>query len=198
MQESEEKGSPIAPTDNQIAVLLFMLSHYIADAHMPFHCDSRRFSEGADLHGHVEGELDDIVRHYYQIDEDNERFYYDPAGYPLRNSSIDTEYQTSILKTVEDELGKRKFILSWGADNNNVWDFMSAICQYSYLLSYSFIPAQYNEKNITLDNWKSLGPLSFNDYTVAIIVDAIDSVARSWFKVWRRYMKWERKQRSRR
>ena len=32
MQETELKGSPISPTDNHVAVLLFMLSHYVADA----------------------------------------------------------------------------------------------------------------------------------------------------------------------
>jgi len=32
MQESEDKGSSVSPTDNHIALLLFMLSHYVADA----------------------------------------------------------------------------------------------------------------------------------------------------------------------
>ena len=196
MQESEDKGSPVSPTDNQIALLLFMLSHYIADAHMPFHCDSRRFSEGKDLHGYIEGKWDDMIRRYYLIDEDNERFFYNPKGYPLRDSSIDQEYQSSVLKTVDDELHDRKFIKSWGAKNSNVWDFMSAICQYSYLLSYRFIPEQYDHTNVTLTNWQSLGLISFDDFSVAVLSDAIDSIARVWFRVWRKYLKWERKQRA--
>jgi len=199
MQESEDKGSPVSPTDNQIALLLFMLSHYVADAHMPFHCDSRRFSEGKNLHGYIEGKWDDIIRRYYQIDEDNDRFFYDPDGYPLRaleDSRIDQEYQASFLKTVEDVLRDRKFVISWGAKNSNVWDFMSAICQYSYLLSYRFIPEQYNHTNVTLTNWQSLGLISFDDFSVAVLSDAIDSIARVWFRVWRKYLKWERKQRA--
>jgi len=199
MQESEDKGSPVSPTDNQIALLLFMLSHYVADAHMPFHCDSRRFSEGKNLHGYIEGKWDDIIRRYYRIDEDNDRFFYDPDGYPLRaleDSSIDQEYQASFLKTVEDVLRDRKFVISWGAKNSNVWDFMSAICQYSYLLSYRFIPEQYNHTNVTLTNWQSLGLISFDDFSVAVLSDAIDSIARVWFRVWRKYLKWERKQRA--
>lgn len=195
MQESEDKGSPVSPTDNQIALLLFMLSHYIADAHMPLHCDSRSFSEGVDLHGHMEGEWDDVIRRCYRIDEDNERFFYDPHGYPLRDSSSDQEYQSSFLKAVDDVLYDRRFIISWGAKNSNIWDFMSAICQHSYLLSYCFIPQQYDHTNITLENWQSLGSTSFEDLNVAIFSDAIDSIARAWFRVWRRYMKWERKQR---
>jgi hypothetical protein len=199
MQESEDKGSPVSPTDNQIALLLFMLSHYVADAHMPFHCDSRRFSEGKNLHGYIEGKWDDIIRRYYRIDEDNDRFFYDPGGYPLRaleDSSIDQEYQASFLKTVEDVLRDRKFVISWGAKNSNVWDFMSAICQYSYLLSYRFIPEQYDHTNVTLTNWQSLGLISFDDFSVAVLSDAIDSIARVWFRVWRKYLKWERKQRA--
>jgi len=197
MQESEDKGSPVSPTDNQIALLLFMLSHYIADAHMPFHCDSRGFSEAEDLHGHIEGEWDDMIRRYYQIDEDNERFFYDPYRYPLRDSSSDQEYQSSFLKTVDDVLRERKFIVSYGAKNKNIWDFMSAICQHSYLLSYCFIPQEYDHTNVTLGNWQSLGSISFEDFSVAIFSDAIDSIARVWFRVWRRYKKWERKQRAR-
>jgi hypothetical protein len=191
IQESEDKGSPVSPTDNQVALLLFMLSHYIADAHMPFHCDSRRFSEGDDLHGHMEGEWDDIIKRHYQIDESNERFFYDPDGYPLRDLSNDQEYQSSFLKTVDDVLRDRKFILSWGAGNGNVWDFMSAVCQHSYLLSYRFLPPQYDHTNVTLGNWQSLGSISFADLSVGIFSDAVDSVARVWFRVWRRYLKWK-------
>jgi hypothetical protein len=193
MQESEDKGSPVSPTDNQIALLLFMLSHYIADAHMPFHCDSRRFSEGMDLHGYMEGEWEGLIQRFYRIDEDNERFYYDPYGYPLKDPSREQEYQSSFLSTVEDMFRQRKFIISWGAKNKNLWDFMSAICQYSYLLSYCFIPQQYDH---TRGNWQSLGLISFEGLSVAVLCDAIDSIARAWLRVWRRYMKWERKQRS--
>ena len=196
MQESENKGSPVSPTDNQIALLLFMLSHYVADAHMPLHCDSRRFSEGKNIHAYIEGKWDNMIRRYYKIDKGNERFFYDPDGYPLRNPGIEQEYQLSFLKSVDEELHKRKFILSWGARNNNVWDFMSAICQYSYLLSHRFIPEQFNHTNVTLTNWQSLGSISFKDFSVAIFSDAIDSIARVWFRVWRRYLKWERKQRA--
>ena len=192
IQESEDKGSPVAPTDNQVALLLFMLSHYIADAHMPFHCDSRRFSEGDDLHGRMEEEWDDVIRRSYRIDESNERFFYNPDGYPLlKDSSSGQVYQSSFLKAVDDVLGDRKFIVSWGAKNSNVWDFMRAVCQHSYLLSYCFLPPQYDHTSITLGNWQSLGSISFEELSVAVFADAIDSVARVWFRIWRRYIKWK-------
>jgi hypothetical protein len=194
VQKSEKRGSPISPMNNQVALWLFMLSHYVADAHVPFHCDWRQFSEGADIHGKMEGEWDKEVGKYYRIDKSdrsNERFFYDPDGYPLMNPDKVREYESSYLKKVEDELSKRKFSELFGPGNNNVWDFMYAICQHSYLLCYCFLPEQWNPRNVTLRNWKSLG-LPFEDLSVAVLADAIDSIARIWFRAWRRYARWEK------
>ena len=83
-----------------------------------------------------------------QRDDTNERFFYDPNGYPLRDLTKDDEYQFSFLKTVEDRLTRRDFLMGHGEGNNNTWDFMKAICQYSYLLSYEFIPEGYDHKYI--------------------------------------------------
>jgi hypothetical protein len=201
VQESEEKGSAVSPTDNQVALWLFMLSHYVADGHVPFHCDSRRFSEGANIHGKMEGEWDEEVRKFYKIDEKNERFFYDPRGYPLMESGKEVEYESSYLKKVEDELSKRVYTESvdgsFGTGNKNVREFMGAICQHSYLLSYYFVPEQYNHANIKRkDDWKSLGGLSFEELSVAVLADAIDSIARVWFRAWRRYAKWIEEQES--
>lgn len=196
IQEHEEKGSPVSPTDNQVALLLFMLSHYVADAHVPFHCDGRRFSEGKRIHAHMEDEWDKTMRHHYKINKQNDRFFYDPDGYPLLINA--QQYQSSFLKKVDDELCNRKLGVSFGNGNNNVWDFMNAVCQHSYLLSYRFIPEGYDHENVTRENWQDLSEpnLEFDDLSVAVFSDAIDSIARVWFRVWRRYEKWEKKQRA--
>ena len=109
MQTSEEKGSPIVPNNNHIATILFMLSHYIADAHVPFHCDSRQFSEGKNIHGKLEEVWDDEIKKYYLLDKTNERFLYNPQGYPLLNKEKESQYKNSFLKKVEDNLRKRTF-----------------------------------------------------------------------------------------
>ncbi len=196
MQEKEDKGSPIAPTDNHVATLLFMLSHYVADAHVPMHCDSRKFSNRANIHGAVEKEWDDEIKKYYPVDYDNKRFQYDKDGFP--KFVDDGTYASSFLKTIEDTLKKRKFSTSWGTGNNNVWDYMSAVCEYSYLISYEFIPKNYDEKNVTKKNWQNLPgqKFTFNDMSDYVFTDAIDSIAKVWFRVWRKYMKWEKKQRA--
>ena len=192
MQETEHKGSPISPTDNHIAVRLFMLSHYVADAHMPFHCDSRRFSEGINLHAKVEKLWEDEVKKHFDIDSDNERFHYNPAGYPLNKKKSD--YNGSILKRVENEIKNRDFFVTWGTHNGNVRDYMNAVCQYSYLLSFMFIPQSYNETNVTTGNWRSLPGqgITFEKMSFMVLSDAIDAIAKIWLRGWRRYMKWER------
>ena len=192
VQESEEKGSPVSPTGNLVAQWLFMLSHYVADAHMPFHCDGRKFSKRKNIHGKMEKEWDDDIRRYYKIDADNERFFYDEHGYPLRNLRKTRKYESSFLKRVDNKISQRKFILSYGKQNQDVWDFMSAVCQHSYLLSYCFLPEEWNHANVTLRNWKSRGNIGFEELSVAVFSDAIDSIARIWFRVWRRYEIWKK------
>lgn len=190
IQDTEEKGSSISPSDNHIALILFMLSHYVADAHVPFHCDGRKFSDGFNLHGKVEGVWEKDIEKSFEIDYANERFYYNPHSYPLlKNESF---FNTSYLKKVEEDMMVRKFVLDWGKDNSNVLDYINSVCQYSYLMSYGFAPEQYNESNVTSDNWRRLNGqvLMFEDLSVAFLSDAIDSISRIWFHVWRRYMKW--------
>ncbi|MBN1927017.1 MAG: hypothetical protein JW798_14385 [Prolixibacteraceae bacterium] len=185
MQESEEKGSPISPNDHHIATIFFMLSHYIADAHMPLHCDDRPFSSFDDIHAHIEKEWDDKVRDCYAIDLDNERFFYDKEGFPLK-------MKDDLLFTwIENEMSNRSFYTSYGSGNNNTWDFMSAITQYSYLTAYEMIPQQYTPENLEWDEFLNINnKYSFDDYSRFILIDAIDSIARVWFRAWRRYLEW--------
>jgi len=185
MQEKEDKGSPISPTDNHVATLFFMLSHYIADAHMPLHCDARSFSDGHNIHGKIEKEWDDIVNKCYRVDKEGNRFYYDPQGYPLKKDIHE------LAEWIENEIINRKFSIGWGSDNDNTWDFMSAITQYSYLTSYKMIPPNFNEDNLDWNTFIALDTgFSFEEYSKAILIDAIDSIAKVWFRVWNKYQKW--------
>ena len=191
MQTKESKGSPISPTSNHVAVLMFMLSHYIADAHVPMHCDSRKFSNGVNVHGLIESEWDDEIKKYYEIDSKNDRFYYNREGYPLQieKSSFENSYINSTL----NKLSQRDFTIGWGSKNDNVLEYMSAICHYSYALSYYYIPKQYNASNVTSSNWQSLSgqEIDFNTLSQIVLADAIDSIAKVWFRVWRRYIDWK-------
>ena len=167
-----------------------MISHYIADAHMPFHCDSRPFSTSRGLHGKLEGKWEDEIEKHYQVDRANSRFLYNPDGYPLR--MINDEYTNSLLHQVNENIANRRFVHSWGNGNSNVLDFMTAICQYSYLLSYSFIPENTDVSAINLDDWSNIPnqKVGVDELSVIVLSEAIESVARVWLRVWERYKKW--------
>ena len=181
----EDRGCPLSTTNNHIAMRFFILSHYIADCHMPLHCDCRSFSSGANIHGFIESEWDKQVRKSYNIDIPNNRFFYDPAGYPLQAKP------TPLVMAVEDDIVNREYLHPWGTGNNNTWDYISAISEYSYLMSYRLIPAEYDDKNLTKEVY--LGSEAYaklEEYSRAILCDAVDSIARVWLHVWARYRNW--------
>lgn len=195
--EREEKGSPLAPTANHAALVLFMLSHYIADAHMPMHCDDRPGELGTwDMHAAVEEIWEYEVVGYYEVDRVHQRFLYSPSGYPrLRDvlpATINTPYADSILKAVDDELSTLEFQITYGQGNDNVREYMQSVSQYSYLLSYSFLPAGYDPALVDRVTPQVPGGLPNRDMSIISLADAVDAVARVWLRDLRRYMKWEK------
>ena len=181
----EEKGCPIAISVNHIAMRFFILSHYVADCHMPLHCDHRPFSDESGIHGAIEKRWEDNVKKSYKIDTDNNRFYYDPDGYPLPLSP------RPLMQAVEQEVVSRPYTHGWGTNNKSTWDYMSAVSQYSYLFAYHLIPEDFTNTrtfNEFLDEteWGQ----HFDDYSLMIFADAIDSIARIWLHVWIKYRDW--------
>jgi hypothetical protein len=165
-----------------------MLSHYVADAHVPLHCDSRKFSDRENIHSEMEEVWEEAVKRSFDIDAANERFLYEKTGYPaLKNP---TAFAGSVLRKAEDDLAARPFVIDYGTDNKNVLGYLHAICRYSYLLSYSFIPPAFNETNVTKATWQNLAgqTVTAEEMNAAVLSDAVDSVARVWLRVWRRYL----------
>lgn len=188
IQYCEDKGSPVSPTGNHIALLLFALSHYIADAHMPLHCDARSHdARGFKVHSAVEDYWGSEVKKYYAVDESRGRFYYDPYGAVMHAPS--TDFDGSILDRVEKELAARAFTITYG-DAGNVLDYMFAVTHCSYLAAWAWLPEGYTIDRKTLE--VSSAPLTFADMSVAVLADAVDAVARVWYRVIRRYLEWEK------
>lgn len=191
---NEEKGNPICPSNNHVAARFFILSHYIADAHMPLHCDVRPFSDGKKLHAAIEKNWDDAIRASYLLDTDNERFFYDIDGFPYPDETL-----VPWIREVADSVLTRPYVHSWGAankkngalrDNASTWDYMSAVTEYSYLLSYLMIPAGRDNSLGWADYRRLPESARFEEYSKAIFTDAIDSVARIWLHAWIRYRRW--------
>ena len=107
----------------------------------------------------------------------------------LRNQEI--REQVGILGDCAHEIAKRKYMHSWGGKNNNVWDYMSVVSQYSYLFSYFLIPENFeNTKTMKeFENETEWGKY-FEMYSTMIFSDAIDSIARIWLHIWIKYKDW--------
>jgi hypothetical protein len=187
MFNREEKGSTILPSANHIAALFFMLSHYIADAHMPLHCDGRKYNDKKDLHAKIEDDWEDRVKKYYSIDFENDRFIYDKSGFPF------IEGTDPLMDWIEGQIVSRSFDSKYGPNNKNTWDFMSAIAQYSYLTAYELVPDTFDVK---VQDYQALidliTPVRFDEISKGILIDSIDSVSKVWLRAWKRYKNWEK------
>lgn len=197
IQYMQEKGSPVSVSNNHLAMRFFILSHYVADCHMPLHCDSRSFSDGTGIHAHLEEEWDKQVKKSYNIDFDNERFFYDPAGYPLPSGEM-----SAMVSAVEEQVRTASYTHDWGSStaggvkttNENVWDFMSSVSLYSYLLAYEMLPETVTMDTPIEEIKQSEMYAKLDEYSTKIMYEAINSIARIWLHVWVKYKKWEKEQ----
>ena len=181
IQYREDKGNPIAPSSTHMAMRFFIMSHYIADAHMPLRCDARSLAK---IHAAVETQWENGVKKSYKIDEDNYRFFYDPDGYPLKTDKV-----ASLMGEVERKILERPFIYNWGNSDYSTWDYMSAVTEYSYLLAYEMFPKDFVDMGWT-EYKKRPEALRFEEYSAKLMADAVDSIARAWLHVWVRYRLW--------
>ncbi len=179
IQYTEEKGNPILPSSTHMALRYFMFSHYIADCHMPLHCDARSLGG---IHGAIESEWERQIKNSYEIDKDNERFFYDPEGYPLAKK------MTPMIQKVEEKIVSRPFDYSWGSASGTR-EYMEAVAQYSYMLAREMVPESVGD--VTIGQYKkSEAYKNFEEYSAMLMADAVDSIARSWLHVWVRYRNW--------
>ena len=190
IREREPKGSPLTPTDNHVALLLFMLSHYVADAHMPMHCDARKDDfPGFNIHAAAEEYWEREVVAFYKIDRPNQRFINNEAGFPLFVES--PAYAGSILKAVQDELDRREFRIGYGDGNDNVREYILSVCRYSYLTSCCWLPQGVDVGTIDHSRLECPNGTPFRQVSIAALADAIDAVARVWLHDLRRFIWWK-------
>ena len=160
---------------------------------MPLHCDGRSFYDKNQVHGFIEEQWDKQVSDSYEIDDANERFFYDPEGYPLPKE------KTPLIAYVEKGLVDRKFIWEWFGQDwdyscKNTWDYMSGISQYSYLMAYKLVPEFDKPENISTAKYKKTEAYleHFEEYSRIILADAVESIAKVWLHAWVRYRDWAR------
>ena len=181
IQYREEKGNPISPTSTHMAMRFYIMSHYLADGHMPLHCDARSLNT---IHAAIEKSWEDQVKKSYKIDMRNNRFYYDPDGFPLA-----TDKMTDLIRTVEDKVINRPFIYNWGSSKYGTRDYITAVAQYSFMLAQEMVPVEVG--NATWGKYKETEAYQrFDELSAMLLADAVDSIARAWLHVWKRYRDW--------
>lgn len=200
IQDKEQKGSDISSNNDQITLYFLMLSHYLADAHVPPHCDARDFYGPSMIHPDMEAYWDMEIEKYYEFDKKRGVFNYDIDGAPeLKEETKGDEFKNSILYKTIEELNNRGWTLSkekgasdkeiLGEGNKKIYDYVKAICYASYLLSTDFIP-----ENIPAEEYKKLKILENPGYkekldklSVCVLADAINSIAMIWLLTWDKY-----------
>jgi hypothetical protein len=204
IQKDEPKGSDIMFNDDQITLYFLMLSHYLADAHVPPHSDARDFYGPSTIHPDMEKYWDKEIVKYYEFDKKRKVFDYDISGAPelIDDEKLKAKFQESFLCKTLDELSKRKWGLKkikgklatkkiLGQGNKKIYDYVKAVCFVSYLISTDFI-----SENIEKEEYKKMKILKDAKYknrldkiSVNVLADAIDSIALVWLLTWDKYNK---------
>lgn len=179
-------ASELLFTPKNIATMFWMLSHYIADAHMPFHCDNRGLASTNDQHLHC----------------DVEKFWGKQIPSDLHSGSILSISDSDILTLTLSksswfagiDFGKTVSPLRNGSDE---WKEAVYICRASFANSFALVPpdiADVDDKQtvVTLDDIKLkqfCGTKRFKEISRAIMEDAINSIASFWLNAWDEYVK---------
>ncbi|MBN1585385.1 hypothetical protein JW899_03395 [Candidatus Uhrbacteria bacterium] len=202
IQKDQPKGSDILFNDDQITLYFLMLSHYLADAHVPPHCDSRDFYGPSTIHPDMEKYWDKEILKYFEFDRERGVFDYDIDGAPelMSDPRLRREFRQSPLYRALETSGRRRWPLRHaksgpftekllGSGNRKIYDLVKAVCLNSHLLSTDFIPlsvtaAEYRKLKILKDEKyrKRLEEIS-----VPIISNAIDVIALVWLLTWDKY-----------
>ena len=189
------KNLSLSPTFSarQIATTLFMLSHYIADAHMPLHCDYRDYSRRNKVRPMP-------PRLHPSIEEEWEKSFPKEKMLGIGKYSKDSVDDIVLNLPKNSIIETDKYKLSASAaglkrSNNDVWKEMVNVCRVSYALSRAWIDKENTEENqeAGYDDVRELikrkGKEEFIDVTNQIFHDAVESVARIWLLVWGKFIK---------
>lgn len=199
IHKHEDKGSDIMFNNDQITLYFLMISHYLADAHVPPHSDARDFYDPPTIHPDMEEYWDKEIEKFYEFDKKRKVFDYDVDGAPELKGMKRDSFKESFLYDVLKVLSKRKWNPSdekkvLGKNNKKVYDYIKSVCFVSYLVSTDFIPEmptkEYKKiKILEDDKYKD----KLYELSVHVLADAIDSIALVWLLTWDSYNKLEEK-----
>lgn len=192
-------GDVVAFNDSQVAILFLMLSHYVCDAHVPVHCDSRDFYTPSEVHPDLEAFWEDEITKYYRVSTVMQQFDLDEEQ-KLQLDASRGGFENSILNKCDeilrqsawDNMGRteRHWQVFLRRGNNNIWDYLVSVCLVSFHMSLKMFPldppagVDYNTVRIM-----EVSPFkdSVIQYSPYILADAINSVVLVWLATWERW-----------
>lgn len=169
----------------QIALMFFILSHYITDAHMPLHCDLRDFGSDRSTMGRLPSELHPSIEKLWES-------YFPPKETLVLHEHLRLSIDEVVSSLPEDSLiaidrdDRYKLTPRISRTVGDEWQEMVHIARTSYALSRKWIDAPYEHVNDLIASPAKRE--EFKDVTNRIFHDAVESVARLWLKAWQRFV----------
>jgi len=169
----------------QIALMFFILAHYITDAHMPLHCDLRDFGGDRSTMGRLPRELHPSIEELWES-------YFPPKETLILHEHLRLSIDEVVSSLPEDSLivvdtdDRYKLTPRICGTAGDEWQEMVHIARASYALSRKWIDVPYGHVNDLIASPAKRE--EFKDVTNRIFHDAVESVARLWLKAWQRFV----------
>ncbi len=187
-----DSGDVIIFNNSQIALFFSMLSHYIADAHMPLHCDIRDFYGPSKIHGDIEAYWEHEILNIYKVSKKSQYFDLDEDFKLQKQNNGESKLFDKIDDLIENTNINVRIKNEWRdyLCHNNIWDLLVSICYISFHQSMAMLPMDimdndaYKTIDIMADTTYSKKVIKFSPY---ILSDAIKAVAFIWLSTWERW-----------
>jgi hypothetical protein len=174
--------SPIF-SPREIALMFFILAHYITDAYMPLHCDLRDFGSDRSTMGRLPRELHPSIEAKWEsyFPEKNKLMLHEYLKESI-DEVVNSLPEDSIIEIEKDD--KYRLRLPISKTTGDEWQEMVYITRTSYAVSRKWIDAPFKD----VDELVAAKSEEFKDVTNCIFHDAVESVARLWLKAWERFI----------
>jgi hypothetical protein len=166
----------------QVALTLFILSHYICDAHMPLHCDLRDYGDE---------KIRRLPKELHPTIEDKWETFFPPKEAVTLHSDLRTSIDEVVTSLPEGSLIEVDSNKEYGLDEKianikgDEWQEMVYIARVSFAVARKWIDKPYTDAE---DFIRSKSGEEFKKVTNFIFHDAVESVTRIWTKAWKRFI----------
>jgi hypothetical protein len=168
----------VTVSKEQISTFFFMMSHYVADAFMPLHCDKRPLAAySGKMHKQWEQHWENLVGDYFAKDA-------------LHTCEDDSQTVIGKSRDLDDELGLRFKLPITYDQSHDVWKSAVYWCRASFALASQIFPEDkfpYDGDELPKYGTYLKNDNSLPDWDRIVLQTAVYSVAGIWKKIWRKF-----------